>query len=433
MKTDNIFDMIYLTDDGIDEKTVCEQLPVSSDRVKALVSERIATPVKEVKRPHKKRIVIGLLAAAVTSALFINAAAISNSFKAVFENKIIPAAEEPLLRGADIEGESDNVNIVCDGISGDKNIILASFTITKKDGTDFVDDISGRYINTYPGEEDVNTQNFSCTKDPDEAPGKFRSLSEKIDYEFEDAGTIRAFMHYYRESNRVNDQTLSFEDGNIYIYRVIQDSGLYELPYDDTRMLYNYMEHEDDIEAAKAQNAYLLKDDQTFRFDHYTHQLCIVERKVIPLNYKVSFKADLPEKEKTLVDTPTKAVFENDNTEIRKITSGAYNMAVTINYCNYPEGLYYADNETKISYAAKADLNHLFYYPKILDVELKNGETIMAEFSEGPRFDGDNTISLKYQFARRDSGSMKDNGFRFVQIDPNDIISISYNGEKLFG
>jgi len=138
-KTRNIFNYMLNEPENIDEKTIYENTGVNADNVKELVMNKIHESKSADKKNRKKKITFTLIAAAAAVAVLGTTAAATGSFNSVFGELLAGEMKGGMYAGGNVQVQSDDLDINFKGIAGDKHEVYGMMTITKKDGSAFVE------------------------------------------------------------------------------------------------------------------------------------------------------------------------------------------------------------------------------------------------------------------------------------------------------
>ena len=411
MKTNELFDRMEYDTEQLDESTIVDPETVDPNAVMCLVKQRMAQePKKSAHKKSKRKRVVSLAAAALVSAAICTTAIATGAFQTVFVGKIIEENPNASVLNVPIDYESDEVNLVCNGVSGDAHNMFASFTITKKDGSAFVENTDGLIIPHDPMTEDPSQviQMVECpTAVVNDAE---HSYSGYIDYQFKDEKTLQAFLSYNSYGYDISGKPITMKQGKIFAYRL--KDIIYQAerePTPDGELSYNYKKNKQMLEQIAAEYQPKLKEGEAIRFDYDQLALRVVDRVEIPVNFAGSFTVDPGTVSRKLIEPPTEVDINGSFCTLTEITATPFSLHIKADCFQEEEAAgYFIEN---------------------LTVELKNGKIITAEMESfrqvaesGP---DEGKVTANYIFARREDD------FQFIYIDPDDIVSIHTNNEYI--
>ena len=395
MKTDNIFDLLVIDDETFNTKEISMPEGVSAVNIKSLVFDRLSgkTSSKRRRKPY-----IIMIAAAILAVTIFTTAAATGAFNNIFGNNVVIQSESITVTTVPFDVESDELNIVCDGLTGDEENVFVAYTITKKDGSPFDNSADGLSVRNLG--DDLTDQKIKISTSE-----KSRTYSVchsgNITYTFTDERTISAFA-YIQQSN-ICKRKITLSEQEVFAYRFVRE--IYK-PEESNgsfsdELIQKYMDE------YKTQ----LKENEVIRFDPEHRAVCIFERYEIPLDYEASFVIDDLSERKPLISEPTAIVIDGQACNITEITCGG---------CS-------------ISLSSELDSEHnLKPLLKDIAIELKNGTVLNAEFySGGNPYNSSNACNDTAVFSGKYILCERSNGFRFTPADPKDIRSITIGGQTI--
>ena len=386
MKTDNIFDLLVIDDETFSTEEITMPEGVSAGNIKSLVFDRLSGKTSSKRR--RKPYIIMIAAAILAVTIFTTAAATG----VVIQSESIPVTTVPF------DVESDELNIVCDGLTGDEDNVFVAYTITKKDGSPFDNSADGLSVRNLG--DDLTHQKIKISTSKD---SKTYSVcrSGNIKYAFTDERTISAFA-YIQQSN-ICKRKITLSEQDVFAYRFVRKINTSEESNDSfgDELIQKY------TDEYKTQ----LKENEVIRFDPERRAVCIFERHEIPLDYEASFIIDDLSERKPLISEPTAIVIDGQEYNITEITCGG---------CS-------------INLSAELGSEHTFK-PLLKDIaiELNNGTVLNAElYSGGNPYNSSNACNDTAVFSGKYILCERSNGFRFTPADPKDIRSITIGGQTI--
>lgn len=395
MKTDNIFDLLVIDDETFSTEEITMPEGVSAGNIKSLVFDRLSGKTSSKRR--RKPYIIMIAAAILAGTLFTTAAA-TGAFNNIFRNNVVMQSESIPVITVLFDVESDELNIVCDGLTGDEDNVFVAYTITKKDGSPFVNSADGLSVRNFG--DDLTHQKIKISTSKE---SKTYSVchSRNITYTFTDERTISAFA-YIQESNLCK-RKITLSEQEVFAYRFVREIYKPEEPNENfsDELIQKY------TDEYKTQ----LKENEVICFDPEHRAVCIFERYEIPLDYEASFVIDDLSERKPLISEPTAIVIDGQEYNITEITCGGCSISLS------------------------AELgSELTFKPLLNDIaiELNNGTILNAElYSGGNPCNSSNGCSDTAVFSGKYILCERNNGFRFTPADPKDIRSITIGGQTI--
>lgn len=198
--------------------------------------------LKKKKHFSRKGVIIGLVAAAVVLSSIGVGVAASGSFQKAFGGFIAGDAPDGVSSGSHLTITSDQNDVQFLGIYGNDVTACASFTLKKKDGTDFVQnfeqvtlDYDGNFYETMPDfyPDEYTSPDFH-SDDPSRRSVWLTSRSVTgnetnedffygyVTYQMEDNGTIRAFVLSNNSIGSLKGKTMHIRDRQINAYQRVE-------------------------------------------------------------------------------------------------------------------------------------------------------------------------------------------------------------------
>ncbi len=405
MKIYELFDNADCSDDLTRLAGLDTDGSVDARRIVSLTHEKLGLKKKTC---FKRKRYFVLLAAAIIILSICTAVSAAGIFDFGFHGNVELQSENISVTAVPFDVTIGNINIVCDGMTGDNKNLYCAFTITEKDGRAFTDDISGLSVMSFGEDEHQQKIRISSSKN-----SKTYSVCHtgQLSYSIADRYTINAFLHL--QESDLAGRKITVSEKSVFAYRFVK--MLYQPEYDSLDNgtdYYSLQENEAEIERIKAAYAAKLKTNEVIRWDDKRCGVCVFERYEIPLDYEASFVPEYSSSIVFLLSEPVKLKLNGNDCTITELTTGG----CSISLC--------AETES-----SKSTLSLM----KDITVGLKNGSIVNAEFFSGGnpynKLLSQNDTSLfegEYLLCKRDEG------FRFTPVDPDDIVSLSIDGVTFF-
>lgn len=395
MKTDNIFDLLLQDTEDIHEDSVAEKSDIDYNRIRKLAIKKVHSEKNTKNRKGKKRI-IAVIAAALSVVIIGTTAAATGAFDELFNSKIKTQDTEGYYTPVNITGVSDEYNVVCSALTGDEHFAYTNLTITKKDGSTFINNTDNVFLQNDIGDQEAFE--IECTGDEDGTGDKY------ISYSFEDNKTINAFVYFRKTSRNIIGQTLQIK--NHTVYANIIDSYVQEI--DDLFTSGNYTN--ETFDALYEKYSSNLREDQKLMF-HYSEPDkptgVIVTRIPIDLNFSIDIPLIHESNTYQLDLSDSKTIGYNGlNFELTSITVSPFSMII--------EGTSpYSRPVSEIGFSGGLEN---------IEVETENGEIVNCCFY------GCNSDKQTGEFVIAVDFHERHHGGKVCTIDPTKIKAI-YTGE----
>ncbi len=446
--------------------------------------------LKKKKRFSRKGVVIGLVAAAVVLSSIGVGVAASGSFQKVFGGFIAGDAPDSISAGSHLSVSSDKNDVQFLGIYGNAVTSCASFTLKKKDGTDFVEnfeqvtlDYDGNLFEMMPDYyPDGSADPAYHTDDPSLRAVWLTSNnvvgSETvedffygyIDYQMEDNGTIRAFVLSNTGVGSLKGKTMHIRGNSINAYHkvetvyqparcrsdkkavcsdVIVKLGeqhpemwkvfvkLWEDPDYAESMTDEELQQENDF-LRLIRKAYepLLKDNQVLMMKGIREGWAICEKNPLALDYEIAVGVDY--------HTTTRQ-FDIDTT--KELVYTPHPEKTVSNYSDYEPEYFMHDPVSFTLESLEADALTVSFKARskpysevqsLFDRSLYDNVTVVME--DGTRYQTWSIPNMEAQSGTDSSVSVhrywlmiEGDDYQLVGIDPEHIASIYLGDIKLFG
>ena len=449
-QTKNIFNYLQTDPENIDEKTIYENTGVNPDNVKELVMNKIHES-KSVKKNTGKIIRFTLIAAAAAAILGTSVAAAAGTFNPVFGQLFAGEAPNGAYTGGNVKVNSNDLDIDFAGVLGDANTAYSMMTITKKDGSAFVENskdvmIAMSYNNYCTG----NVHIVEGTEyDPpvkishsllENVFGDNRDHSGKIFYYFEDDNTITAEVNLHDLKNLIGS-TMKINESKLMVWRedeVIFDKAALEKAWGLSEEEFEKEFGGDLLEAARKEyekrtghalaenqqvmygfneNGYLLDDEG------HLHSIIVAHYDTIDFKYDISVKLNYKDTSVSFDDMIGKELNWNDHEQ--KITSFEVTpFKLTIEtefYYENPDDIDYENDDTFFDHDAE-------WYN--LAITLDNGQTYYAENTGwGEEMTDADTRMFEGYF---EYSVFRDSNGNSAMINPSKIVSIKSKTQTLY-
>jgi|GEM_PF-4814654 len=407
MKTENIFDLLPYDPEELDERTVIRAADADSEHIRKAVLERIGKErQKPAVRGKKSRRFISLAAAVLVSAVLCMAVGARDMFSKVFDGDILMKGQRFSVGDTPYEGQSEAVNIRLEGVTGDDNTVCAVYTLTKKDGSDFLSSIVNRSVLFF--EDDDTDRRISVQSATDGKTG----ISDNcyIRYSILDSKTLKAFL-YVKENKCGQKSRISVTEKSVYAYRPVRVLYRFE---DSTNPLLSQRD-----QAKKNGEKYrrIVQEYEAQQKEHevirlYDGKVILFEREEIQLNYSLSLQPEFTEESRELVTTPVSVALENNLWTVERLTVNRFGMTLDM----------HTDKQT----------NSVQLFTEKIYFVLSDGMMIKAEVSEGGTYHTeDENGKQKYGFKGYYVFSERTNGYVLTPINPQDVVAVIIGDVRL--
>ena len=412
-KTRNIFNYMLNEPENIDEKTIYENTGVNADNVKELVMNKIHESKSANKKNRKKKITFTLIAAAAAVAVLGTTAAATGSFNSVFGEMLAGEMKGGMYAGGNVQVQSDDLDIDFKGIAGDKHEVYGMMTITKKDGSAFVENTDDYFF----GYEAFN-EKVDCKLSPmNQLIGKLWYFGQElqggdITYTFKDANTVNAVIYYGSQYNIIGE-TLTVNESKPLFYHTDEVLCTDE---EINAFFSNINENTDMSQApyliAQRDRESTLKDGQVFMFDG-NGNFVIASEYPFELKYDLSVKLNYKDTTKYLDEAKGKTVSYNTCNEMTVTELEAHAFGLKI------EMVYPTDDMDKVrAIESKFDDNIINH----VEMTMQDGTVYTA--NQGGSYQSHNIERIDFAFSSDD--------WKKVVIDPDKITKVVYNGTTIY-
>ncbi len=398
MKTDNIFDFMQFDIQNIQESSIYEPTGMDFDKMRRITIDKVRTEYKP-KKKTKKRFFAAIAAAALSVAVIGSTAAAMGAFDDLFNREIKTQDTDGSFTSVNISGVSDDVNVICNAITGDEHYVYATLTITKKDGTNFVDNTDDMVLMNYLYDHDG--KQINCTTNGVDNSG---SGSGNIYYSLTDTKTITAFVNYRQLSCSTIGQTLTVSDSSVFLNH--KEKALFSDHSVDGETLTKKIQEINEIYTPQ------LKENQALVWDEHT-EYSLVTRSLIPLNYKISIPT-IQQNNTVQLDTSKSEIrmIKEADFRLSEAAASPYNLRLFIN-SSYNRALRYLSQEGAMDSTT---------------VELENGDIVRCLSVACGKDENTGRYFIFYEFNEEHLGHGK-----ICTIDPKKIKAIYFGETKIFG
>ena len=415
-KTRNIFNYMLNDPENIDEKTIYENTGVNADNVKEIVMNQIHEGKSADKKNRKQKVTFTLIAVAAAVAVLGTTAAATGSFNSVFGELLAGEMKGGMYAGGNVQVQSDDLDINFKGIAGDKHEVYGMMTITKKDGSAFVENTDEYFFAPY---DLTSWDKVECILSPmNQLIGKLWYFGQEcsngdITYRFEDEKTINAVISYGTEYNIIGE-TLTINENTPGFYRT--DEVL--CTDEEIGEFFAHMDENTDmlqtpVLVAQREREGTLKDGQVFMFDGHGN-FVIAREYPFTLDYNLSVKLNYKDTTKYLNEAKGKTVSYNTCNEMTVTELEAHAFGLKLDMA-YP-----TDEMSKISVIQNKFDDNIINH---VEMTMQDGTVYTA--NEGGFYQSSNIQRINFAFSSDD--------WKKVVIDPDKITKVVYNGITIYG
>lgn len=435
MKKKYAFDLLDSDINNISEASIVKDTGIYSERIKEIVLPAISK--KSTVKFRKKTVLSIIAAAAAIAVIGTVSVGAAGGFNNAFGEYFAGESANGVFSGKDVSVSSDKVDIDFYGIAGDDDQVMALMTLKNKDGSAFVQDTENVFI-------DRDTTDLSERESVTRSKSLWSSLTSRgsfetgsVQYKFDDKNTIRALVEYYENSGNIKGERLNVSDSRVFAYHpdkviytpksgdgystMTDDGNGYQWQYDDR--IFNKLEKE---YAGK------LRNDQVIRLSENGDSIIIATKTEIKLDYELGVTLNYKSTNRTIDEANGKTfkIGKSDWT-VNNIEAKSFSIELSAHTweLKHEEGFDF-DNMEKWSAETWEKYNE--YIDNLLsgkmEITLKDGRKIDTEHRNLGSVGG-NSIGKNYgEFTQ--SYNYYENG-KLVAIDPADIVSITYEGQKI--
>ncbi|MBQ5562739.1 MAG: hypothetical protein IIT39_05085 [Clostridia bacterium] len=420
-KTKNIFNYMLTDPENIDEKTIYEETGVNTDNVKALVMDKIhENKTTSLKKNHKKRWTISLIAAAAAVAVVGTTAAATGSFNSTFGQWFAGDMEGGMYAGGNVQFESEKLNCNFKGIAGDKSEVYAVMSLTKKDGSKFVEN-----TNEYFAYSTIQNSNIDCTISlQDQIADKMWYFGQEIRggeiyYQLDDENTMDVIIHYGSQFNIIG-QTLTVNSTNNLGIEHIDEIALtanevkaywnkWEKLYEETSEIHEVTPEEDIFYQTGSKYDGKLNENQMLTFTP-NGDWAVVTVIPIEMKYDLSVKLNYRDTTKNLpvVDGLTVNI-GNKDIPVEKIEAQPLELNIQLS------------KDVSVETSSYGILNDV-------KVTLNDGKTYTSQVTyHKPSENSSLPLTLNAEFLE-----VSDKSVKKVVINPENIVKITFNDNVIY-
>ena len=420
-KTKNIFNYMLTDPENIDEKTIYEETGVNTDNVKALVMKKIhENKTTSSKKNHKKRWTISLIAAAAAVAVVGTTAAATGSFNSTFGQWFAGETEGGMYAGGNVQFESEKLNCNFKGIAGDKSEVYAVMSLTKKDGSKFVEN-----TNEYFAYSTIQNSNIDCTISlQDQIADKMWYFGQEIRggeiyYQLDDENTMDVIIHYGSQFNIIG-QTLTVNSTNNLGIAHIDEIALtanevkaywnkWEKLYEETSEIHEVTPEEDIFYQTGSKYDGKLNENQMMSFTP-KGDWAVVTIIPIEMEYDLSVKLNYKDTTKNLPVADGLTVnIGNKDIPVEKIEAQPFELNIQLS------------KDISVETSSYGILNDV-------TVIMNDGKTYTSQVTYyKPSEDSSLPLTLNTEFLE-----VSDKSVKKVVINPENIVKITFNDNVIY-
>ena len=420
-KTKNIFNYMLTDPENIDEKTIYEETDVNTDNVKALVMDKIhENQTTSSKKNHKKRWTISLIAAAAAVAVVGTTAAATGSFNSTFGQWFAGETEGGMYAGGNVQFESEKLNCNFKGIAGDKSEVYAVMSLTKKDGSKFVEN-----TNEYFAYSTIQNSNIDCTISlQDQIADKMWYFGQEIRggeiyYQLDDENTMDVIIHYGSQFNIIG-QTLTVNSTNNLGIAHIDEIALtanevkaywnkWEKLYEETSEIHEVTPEEDIFYQTGSKYDGKLNENQMMSFTP-KGDWAVVTIIPIEMEYDLSVKLNYKDTTKNLPVADGLTVnIGNKDIPVEKIEAQPFELNIQLS------------KDISVETSSYGILNDV-------TVIMNDGKTYTSQVTYyKPSEDSSLPLTLNTEFLE-----VSDKSVKKVVINPENIVKITFNDNVIY-
>ena len=422
-KTRNIFDYMLTEPENIDEQTIYENTGVNKENVREILMQKInesKTTSTSSKKSHKKRWTISLIAAAAAVAVVGTTAAATGSFNSTFGQWFAGDMEGGMYAGGQVQFESEKLNGDFKGIAGDKNDVYGLMTLTKKDGSKFVENTDEYFI---VGTDD--NSNIDCTISlQDQIADKLWYFGQEmrggeVYYQLRDENTIDVIVHYGSQFNIIGETLTVDKTGTVGLAHIDEIAltadevdaywDKWNKLYEETSEIHEITEEENIFVQTGIKYDGKLSENQTLAWTP-NGDWAVVTVTPIEMEYDLSVKLNYRDTTKNLPVADGLTVnIGNKDIPVEKIEAQPFELNIQLS------------KDIIVETSSYGILNDV-------TVTLNDGKTYTSQVTyHKPGENSSLPLTLNAEFLE-----VSDKSVKKVVINPENIVNITFNGNVIY-
>ena len=176
-----------------------------------------------MKKSVRKMAVVSVISALATFAVLGTTAAATGTLNPMFGQMMAEKISNGTYAGGNVTVNSDTLNVDFEGVGGDEHNVVATMTITKKDGTAFAEGTdkllyAGDKVK-YDFEEDMNVT-VSHPLIDQIRNSDYCDTNGFVDYMFEDDYTLKVTVTYSDDNRNLIGETMHIKGDGLYLFTV---------------------------------------------------------------------------------------------------------------------------------------------------------------------------------------------------------------------
>ncbi len=427
-KENNIFDFVDDDMENISKEKIAQKNDIDEKEIKTMVFNRLA--IKENKKRKVTRKFITILAAAVIGATVLGTAATAatGGFNAVFAERFAGEQSYGVFSGGNVQiSSNDNIDAELLGISGDDHTVVGVLTLKNADGSDFIpgDDVENYFVTESDNNDLVYWNDLTYSENHLDVTRSlwsritgddFDQSNYIINYSLTDSKTIKCEIVFGDDSRNIKGERLSYSNSSIYLYHIDKILCQYDSSKERMDQLNQDVKNNSsatlDREQALMEGAKkTLKDDQVINFTSDWSTLVVATKTKIDIDLDTAFTLNYRDTDRTLSVVEGTHSYNGAPYTVQSVKASPFCTEITVS--------------TDISGSFYKTFGTEFF--EDIEITLENGTVLYGcAYRDTNNSDRNNdTFRTNY---------WKDKRYRntdWVTLNPDEIVSISFNGETL--
>lgn len=174
-----------------------------------------------MKKRVRKITIVSVISAVAAFAVLGTTAAATGTLNPVFGQMMANEISDGTYSGGNVTVNSDTLNVDFEGVGGDEHNVIATMTVTKKDGTAFAEGTdkllyAGDKVR-YDFEEDMNVT-VSRPLIAQITNSDYCDTNGFVDYTFEDDYTLKVTVTYSDDDRNLIGETMNIKADGLYLF-----------------------------------------------------------------------------------------------------------------------------------------------------------------------------------------------------------------------